>query len=156
MTIIGIDPGVSGAIAVLRDHTAAVADLPVTQLGGMNVIDALALVEMLVNIGPVDMVVMEDNRARLGQGVRGAWSMGASFGIIYGVLAALERPLTGVKPKEWQATMGLTGVGSGAERKDAHRARARELYPMLACELVRRKDHDRADALLIAASWERR
>lgn len=155
MRVIGIDPGVTGAIAV-ADHRSRpeVFDLEAASIGSTKQLNPLSLINVLVAWGEVDAVFMEDNRANSVNGSKANYSMGLSMGIIIGVCAALGRPLHRVRPVEWQGTFRL-GKLSPAARKHAHRQRAQELWPDLADSLSRVKDHNRADALLIAEHGRR-
>jgi len=155
MKVIGIDPGVTGALAVVGDEHypggANVWDLPVASIGTTKQIDPRELTEVLALIGPVDLVVIEDNRANGVNGSKANFSMGLSLGIIHGVVAALDRPVLRVKPAQWQTFHGLTGPTLDSKsRKDMHRMRAIEKWPSAREDLKRAMDHNRADALLIA------
>lgn len=155
MRIIGIDPGVTGAIALVQDtQPAEVWDIPSASVGNTKQMSAQSLVEFITAWGEVDGVFVEDNRAQGHNGALANFSMGMSLGTIFGVCATLRRPVYRVKPREWQTTMGLTQV-KRVDRKNAHRQRARELFPALdeALRLVRH--HNRADALLIAEHGRR-
>ena len=88
---------------------------------------------------------IENVHARPGQGVTGMFSLGVSLGSVLGVIAALRLPYTLINPGQWKRRAGLTG-----KPKDASRARALQLHPELAERLSRKKDHGRAEAVLIA------
>lgn len=145
MRYCGIDPGVAGAIALIDTDggSAEVLDLPSGPLG----IDPVALSKILDAWG-VRSVTLEDNRAVGSNGSLANFSMGRCVGLIAGTVLATGRALWRVKPQEWQQSVGLSNV-KATERKDAHRMRAMEMFPELHDELKRKRDHNRADALLI-------
>jgi len=92
-------------------------------------------------------VIVEKVSAMPGQGVTSMFSFGRSLGIIEGIIAAYNIPVTYVTPGVW-----TKGIGRGAG-KDASRARACELYPAHQKQFARVKDDGRADAVLIGAWW---
>jgi crossover junction endodeoxyribonuclease RuvC len=140
----GIDPGVGGAIAVIEDGQAEVVDLPQGPYG----VDPVALAEQLDAWG-VRSITLEDNRAVGSNGSLANFSMGRAVGLIVATALITHRPLWRVKPQDWQRSVGVANVRA-SERKEAHRQRARELFPECESKLKRKKDHNRADALLIA------
>lgn len=155
MIYLGIDPGLTGAIAV-NDHGAgSVFDIPVRERGGFvkTEVDAVALARLLAGIRVaaerVDAegcrALLESTTARPGQGVGSMFSMGDTRGTIRGALAGVGIPCTEVLPTIWKAELRLLGLD-----KDASLALARELFPSLNLGLVRKKDHNRAEALLLA------
>lgn len=156
MRIVGIDPGVTGAIALVQDHgkPPELWDIEAVSVGGTKQMSPQGLIDILTAWGPVDGVVVEDNRAQGNNGSLANFSMGMSLGIIYGVCATLGRPVHRVKPREWQTTMGLSQV-KRVDRKNAHRQRARELWPEIDDSLKLVRHHNRADALLIAEHGRR-
>ena len=145
MRYCGIDPGVAGAVALIDTDEARVevVDLPSGPLG----VDPVALQEQLKAWG-VRSVTLEDNRAVGSNGSLANFSMGRCVGLIVATVLLSNCALHRVKPQEWQQSTGLSNV-KAAERKDAHRMRAMELFPELHDELKRKRDHNRADALLI-------
>jgi len=143
---IGIDPGLSGAIAVLNDDLSlfAVYDMPVMAVSkGKNQVNAAALADLVLIEGRPDIAYLEQVHAMPGQGVSGMFSFGTSYGIVQGVLAALRIPMVLVRPQAWKGRAGLSG-----KDKDMARTLAIRLYP--AADLSRKKDIGRADAILIA------
>ena len=154
MITVGIDPGLSGAIVAVRDgQIVGWADMPVveTVVNGKQRrrIDPHGLVHTIVEIGPVDMVVLEQAGARPGEGATSSHTNGRNFGVIEGVLACLARPYTLVTPQTWTKQMR---VGSD---KGAHRLEAMRLFPDQSRLFARVKDDGRADAALLAAWWQR-
>ena len=154
MRHIGIDPGLSGAIAVLTDDTLQIHDMPVMTVDrngkAKRQVSANELAELLnLYAGKDCHVYVERVSAMAGQGVTSVFSFGRSFGMIEGILAALKMPVTFVAPATW-----VKGVGRGPG-KDASRSRAMELFPEYQHMFKRVKDDGRADAALIA-HWGRK
>lgn len=145
---IGIDPGISGAIAIIHDHGGVTFhDMPtVTKLNGKgNQVDAATLANVLREYAVADIAYLEQVGAMPGQGVTSMFSFGDSFGVIRGILAAVGIPYCLVRPQKWKKRAGLSG-----RDKDAARAVAMNLYPSASSGLSRKKDVGRADALLLA------
>ena len=149
MNVLGIDPGVSGALAVVSDGGVAVFDMPTIEVRGKRRISPRHLVDLLVDIGPVDMVVLEDVQGVQGSGATSAFAFGRGVGVIEGCLASFERPTTMVRPQRWTRDL-LVGSDKGAHREAAIR-----LWPASASEFRRVKDDGRADAALLAHWWLR-
>lgn len=145
MIIVGIDPGVSGAYAFLTDELVEpvyVGDLPVVD----GNLDASALTRVLGGV-KIDALVVERVSAMPGQGVSSMFKFGRAYGTILGVAAALGIETHLVTPAQWKKAYGLPG-------KDKEKARelAIRLYPKVD-GLSRKKDHGRAEALLLARWW---
>jgi crossover junction endodeoxyribonuclease RuvC len=149
MRHIGIDPGLSGAIAVLTDDSLQIHDMPVMTVDrngkAKRQVSANELAELLnLYAGKDCHVYCERVSAMAGQGVTSVFSFGRSFGMIEGILAALKMPVTFVAPATWTRAIGRS------PGKDASRARAMELFPNYEYFFKRVKDDGRADAALIA------
>ena len=147
--IIGIDPGLSGAVAVLYGDTLRVIDMPTMTVErngkAKRQVSASELAELIYSCQGEDChVYCERVGAMAGQGVTSVFSFGRSFGMIEGILAAYKLPVTYVAPATW-----VKAVGRG-QGKDASRARAMELFPNNQTDFKRVKDDGRADAALIA------
>ena len=153
--IIGIDPGLSGAIAILpAGGKLEIHDMPIKAIerGGKNKreIDCAALVSILRPLvsGPVIggpmWAVLERVGAMPGQGVTSMFSFGRSVGMIEGILAALAIPVSYVAPVKWKRAMQ---VPAG---KDGARLRASQMMPAYAAEWRLKKHDGRAEAALIA------
>jgi len=149
---IGIDPGVTGAVAVLRGaihgdgRNFIIFDMPVMTTGKkqqINPYEFYKLLTMAVDRLDDCTVYLEQVSAMPGQGVTSSFGFGVSFGIIQGVLAALGVPVVMVAPSTWKRRAKLIG-----KDKDQARTLAQRLYPSV--ELGRKKDVGRADAILIA------
>lgn len=159
---IGIDPGISGAVAILSNDRLSLFDMfdmPVMTTGKKQQINPYELHRLLAKMldastyydGPgqtaQSVVCLEQVSARPGQGVSSTFGFGVSFGIIQGVVACLEVPVVLVTPAAWKRRAGLLG------NKDQARTMAQRLYPT--AELGRKKDIGRADAILIARFGEK-
>jgi crossover junction endodeoxyribonuclease RuvC len=139
----GIDPGLTGAIVFLSDQEVEIHDMPTLVVSGnKRTISAVGVADILAS--KKHPCVIEKVASRPGQGVTSMFSFGMGYGIVLGVAAALMIPINYVTPQQWQREMK---VQSG---KDASRQRAMELYPQHSAFFARKKDHGRADALLIA------
>ena len=148
--VIGIDPGISGAISVFNWETQSlleVIDMPTLEVDSGKTkkrhISAAGLRNILEG-HPDSHVVIEKVGAMPGQGVTSMFNFGRSAGIIEGVVVGLKIPHTYVTPQTWTKAVGR------AAGKDASRMRAMELFPAKADLFKRAKDDGRADACLIA------
>lgn len=140
MIFAAIDPGaVHAAIAVFHDHNPVFVD-DLRTAGGM--LDAVAFAHALGDMR-VERVVVENVHAMPLQGVSSTFKFGMGVGIIHGVAGALRLPLTLVTPGQWKAFHGLRSD------KEAARALAIRKWPDHNRHLDRKKDADRAEALLI-------
>lgn len=155
MRVIGIDPGATGAVALIdTEHPltggmyAEVWDLEASASASTKTISGHWLCALLADIGEVECVFVEEVHANT-LSYKGNFTLGMATGGILGVLAALNRPVRRIKPKEWQKAMGLSNI-SPVDRKEAHRFKAIEMWPSARESLKHKKDHNRADALLIA------
>ncbi len=147
---LGIDPGLQGALAVLDDAGALVAvhDVPILMLktnrGTRREYDLPSLGRLLKPYAePGAHAIVEESQAMPKQGVASTFVIGVGFGVWLGLLGALEIPYTRVRPAVWKKTLGLRG-----KDKEAARLRAQQLFP--GADLQRKKDHGRAEALLLA------
>ncbi len=151
MKIIGIDPGLSGAIAVLENNKVLnIFDIPVMSEGKKNKrqLNSALLVNLLkenVNKEEEVAVVIEQVNAMPGQGVTSMFNFGQTFGALKGICAALELPIFFVRPSKWKKHFELINSS-----KDASRTKAIEMYPKLSKQLSKKKDVNRSDAILIA------
>lgn len=142
MIHVGIDPGKTGAIAILDgDALVAVHDMPVID-GQVSA----ALVALLVG-QRLEHATVERVAARPGQGVSSTFGFGFSAGVVHGVFGALRTPVDIVTPATWKRHFRL-----GAD-KDESRARAIERWPQHAAQFARKRDDGRAEAALIALWW---
>ena len=151
MKIIGIDPGLIGAIAVLENNKVKeIFDVPVMPEGKKNKrqLNSAQLVKMLKDISynkEETVVVVENVSAMPGQGVTSMFNFGQTFGAIKGICAALGLPIFFVRPAKWKKHFDLINSS-----KDASRTKAIEMYPSISDQLSKKKDVNKSDAILIA------
>ncbi len=151
MKIIGIDPGLSGAIAILENNKVLkIFDIPVMSEGKKNKrqLNSALLVSLLREniIENEDVaVVVEQVNAMPGQGVTSMFNFGQTFGAIKGVCAALNLSIFFVRPSKWKKHFDLINSS-----KDSSRTKAIEMYPKLSNQLAKKKDVNKSDAILIA------
>jgi len=149
--IIGIDPGQTGAVAVILGNGAVhLHDTPTESVkkGKGNKTEYLpsAMADIIADYEKHDIhVFLESVHSMPGQGVSSTFNFGKGYGIWIGILAALNIPYTLVTPQAWKKVMML-----GNSDKDAARGRAQQLFPESSKELSLKKHIGRADALLIA------
>ncbi len=146
MITVGIDPGLKGALAFFDDRLVEVTDMPTKyepyRGKKKKVIDALELAKLL-NKYEVAHVYLERLQGRPGSAVQALLTSGIGFGIILGIIAAYELPLTRITPKEWKGALKLS------RDKQLSISRAKELFPYMADVFMKSKD-GRAEAALIA------
>ncbi len=155
MIIIGIDPGVSGAICILNNGIIVdVYEMPTMidgkknkkQVNGAEVVNIfLKEIENEKNT----KVVIEHVNAMPGQGVTSMFNFGQSFGVIKGICSALRLPINFIRPTKWKKHYNLIGSD-----KDASRTKVIELFPDISSKISRKKDSNKADAILIAKYFE--
>jgi hypothetical protein len=148
MIVLGIDIGLDGAIAALDLNQACVEDMPTKPEGERRRIDALELFRTLRRMVPsnrVGMIVFEQISSGQGRGGHSQASLMQSAGIVKAVADMTGWPSYAIQPVVWKRHFGLLKA-----EKDASRELAQRLFPQLAAELVRVKDTDRAEALLIS------
>ena len=150
MIVFGIDPGVNGALSVYEHKKLKeVFDMPTMSDGKKNKkqINAaqLALEIKKRADGSKDVaVVIEHVTAMPGQGVTSMFNFGQSFGVIKGICSALTMPIYFIRPVKWKKHFNLIGSS-----KDASRTKATELFPNFSNEMAKKKDANKADAILI-------
>ena len=151
MKIIGIDPGLSGAIAILKNNKVlSIFEMPVMSEGKknkrqLNSAQLVSLIKESIKENEEAAVVVEQVNAMPGQGVTSMFNFGQTFGAIKGICAALGLPIFFVRPSKWKKHFELINAS-----KDASRTKAIEMYPKLSSELAKKKDVNKSDAILIA------
>ena len=156
MFIIGIDPGISGSICFFKDGKIIdVIEMPIMTEGKKNkkqVNGAQIFNEINIRINQLERkdkdnirVVIEQVSAMPGQGVTSMFNFGQSFGILKGICAAMQLPMYLVRPAKWKKYFNLINA-----EKDASRTRAIEIFPYFSSQLSKKKDTNKADAILIA------
>jgi len=156
MLIIGIDPGISGSICFFQDGKIVdVVEMPTMTEGKKNkkqVNGSQIFNEILEKIKKLDKkeikVVIEQVSAMPGQGVTSMFNFGQSFGILKGICSAMQLPMYFVRPAKWKKYFNLIN-----SEKDASRTRAIEIFPYFSDQLSRKKDSNKADAILIASFY---
>jgi crossover junction endodeoxyribonuclease RuvC len=150
MKVLAVDPGMTGALAILDgSDVLLLEDLPTHMISAGRKalrpeLDLHQLHAMLAEHAPYAHAYIERVAARPGQGVTGVFRFGQSFGAILGVITAMGIAMTLVQPRDWQRWAGC------GPAPDAARQRAAQLFPGSAERLSRKKDNHRADALLLA------
>ena len=156
MFIIGIDPGISGSICFFEDGKIIdVIEMPTMTEGKKNkkqVNGSQIYNEFLTRIGLIKKnevrVVIEHVSAMPGQGVTSMFNFGQSFGILKGICSAMQLPMYFVRPAKWKKYFSLIN-----SEKDASRTRAIEIFPYFSSQLSKKKDANKADAILIASFY---
>ena len=153
MLIIGIDPGISGSICFFEDGKITdVIEMPTMTEGKKNkkqVNGSQIYNEILKRINKFQKkdirVIVEQVSAMSGQGVTSMFNFGQSFGVIKGICSAMQLPIFFVRPTKWKKYFNLIKTS-----KDASRSRVIEIFPKFSERLKRKKDSNKADAILIA------
>jgi crossover junction endodeoxyribonuclease RuvC len=154
MLIIGIDPGISGAICFFKDgQINEIIDMPVMADGKKNkrqINGPQVYNEVFTRINKLPkkdiIVVIEQVSAMPGQGVTSMFNFGQSFGVLKGICSAMQLSMHFVRPAKWKKYFGLIKT-----EKDASRTKVIEIFPYISSQLSRKKDSNKADAILIAS-----
>ena len=156
MLIIGIDPGITGSICFFEDGKIIdVVEMPnmaegkknKKQVNGAQIYYEISL--RIKNLRKEEIkVVIEQVSAMPGQGVTSMFNFGQSFGILKGICSAMQLPMYFVRPAKWKKYFNLIN-----SEKDASRTRAIEIFPYFSGQLSRKKDSNKADAILIASFY---
>ena len=156
MLVIGIDPGISGSICFFQDGKINdVVEMPTMiegkknkkQVNGSQIFNEIS--HRTKKIDKKDIkVVIEQVSAMPGQGVTSMFNFGQSFGILKGICSAMQLPMYFVRPAKWKKYFNLIN-----SEKDASRTRAIEIFPYFSSQLSRKKDSNKADAILIASFY---
>ena len=154
MLIIGIDPGISGSICFLIDgRILDVVEMPTMtegkknkkQVNGSQIYNEIK--DRTEKIDKNDIkVVIEQVSAMPGQGVTSMFNFGQSFGILKGICSAMQLPMYFVRPAKWKKYFNLIN-----SEKDDSRTKAIEIFPYFSSNLAKKKDSNKADAILIAS-----
>ena len=158
MLIIGIDPGISGAICFFeKGKVKDVMDMPTMsegkknkkQINGRQIFTEIS--SRIENYSKEEIsVVVEQVSAMPGQGVTSMFNFGQSFGVIKGICAAMQLPIFYVRPAKWKKYFYLINSA-----KDASRTKVIEIFPKISHLLSKKKDANKADAILIASFFEK-
>ena len=154
MLIIGIDPGITGSICFFEDGKIIdVVEMPnmaegkknKRQVNGAQIYHEIS--KRIKNLEKKDIkVVIEQVAAMPGQGVTSMFNFGQSFGVLKGICAAMQIPMYFVRPAKWKKYFNLIN-----SEKDASRTKAIEIFPHFSTQLSRKKDSNKADAILISS-----
>jgi len=156
MLIIGIDPGISGSICFFEDGKIIdVLEMPTMIEGKKNkrqVNGAQIFNEISKRVSKFEnhevRVVIEQVSAMPGQGVTSMFNFGQSFGVLKGIFSAMQIPMDFVSPVKWKKYYNLINT-----QKDSSRTKAIEFFPYISSKLSRKKDANKADAILIASFY---
>ena len=152
MIIIGIDPGITGAISILENKKVIeVYDTP-TMIDGkknkrqVNGAQITNIIKEKLKTDKEVVAVVEHVNAMPGQGVTSMFNFGQSFGVLKGICSAMQLSMFFIRPAKWKKYFGLIKT-----EKDASRTKVIEIFPYISSELSRKKDSNKADAVLIAS-----
>ena len=156
MLIIGIDPGISGSICFFNEGKIIdVIEIPTMtegkknkkQVNGSQIFNEIS--ERIKEIDKKDIkVVIEQVSAMPGQGVTSMFNFGQAYGILKGICSSMQLPMYFVRPTKWKKYFNLIN-----SEKDASRTKAIEIFPYFSSQLSRKKDSNKADAILIASFY---
>ena len=154
MLIIGIDPWITGSICFFEDGKIIdVVEMPnmaegkknKRQVNGAQIYHEIS--KRIKNLEKKDIkVIIEQVAAMPGQGVTSMFNFGQSFGVLKGICAAMQIPMYFVRPAKWKKYFNLIN-----SEKDASRTKAIEIFPHFSAQLSRKKDSNKADAILISS-----
>jgi crossover junction endodeoxyribonuclease RuvC len=148
--ILGIDPGIEGAVALLSPSgdLIAIHDLPTLPDGpaGRRRVNPALLVDVLAKTH-ASCAYVELVNSRPTDGHVSAFSFGVTRGLLEGCLSALAIPVTMIAPPSWKRTIGLAPGKENA--KALSRSEAIRRWPAQAALFARVRDNGRSDAALI-------
>ena len=154
MLIIAIDPGISGSLCffeegkiidIIEMPNMAVGKKNKRQVNGAQIYNEISL--RIKNFQKENIkVVIEQVSAMPGQGVTSMFNFGQSFGVLKGICSAMQLPMYFVRPAKWKKYFNLIN-----SKKDASRTKAIEIFPYISAQLSKKKDSNKADAILLAS-----
>ena len=154
MLIIAIDPGISGSLCFFEEGKIIdIIEMPnmaagkknKRQVNGAQIYNEISL--RIKNFQKDDIkVVIEQVSAMPGQGVTSMFNFGQSFGVLKGICSAMQLPMYFVRPAKWKKYFNLINT-----KKDASRTKAIEIFPYISAQLSKKKDSNKADAILLAS-----
>ena len=154
MLVIGIDPGISGSICFFKDGKIFdIIEMPnmaegkknKRQVNGAQIYNEIS--SRIKNFSKEDIkVVIEQVSAMPGQGVTSMFNFGQSFGVLKGICSAMQLPMYFVRPVKWKKYFNLIN-----SEKDASRTKAIQIFPYISSQLSKKKDANKADAILLAS-----
>ena len=156
MLIIGIDPGINGAICFFENgEVKEILDMPnmaegkknKRQINGPQIYNEIS--KRIINISKKEVVVVIEQVAAMpGQGVTSMFNFGQSFGVLKGICSAMQLSMHFVRPAKWKKYFNLINT-----EKDSSRTKVIEIFPYISSQLSRKKDSNKADAILIASFY---
>ena len=154
MLIIAIDPGITGSICFFENGKIIdLVEMPNMAEGKKNkkqVNGAQIYNEIFLRTKDLEKkdikVVIEQVSAMPGQGVTSMFNFGQSFGALKGICSAMQLPMYFVRPAKWKKYFNLIN-----SEKDASRTKAIQIFPYISVQLSKKKDNNKADAILIAS-----
>ena len=154
MIIIGIDPGISGSICFFEDGKVTdIVEMPnmadgkknKRQVNGAQIYNEIS--SRIKNFNKEDIkVVIEQVSAMPGQGVTSMFNFGQSFGVLKGICSAMQLSTYFIRPVKWKKYFNLIN-----SEKDASRTKAIQIFPYISSQLSKKKDANKADAILLAS-----
>mgnify|MGYP001139062593 FL=1 len=154
MIIIGIDPGISGSICFFEDGKVTdIVEMPnmadgkknKRQVNGAQIYNEIS--SRIKNFNKEDIkVVIEQVSAMPGQGVTSMFNFGQSFGVLKGICSAMQLSTYFIRPAKWKKYFNLIN-----SEKDASRTKAIQIFPYISSKLSKKKDANKADAILLAS-----
>ena len=154
MLIIGIDPGISGSICFFEDGKVTdIVEMPnmaegkknKRQVNGAQIYNEIS--SRIKNFNKEDIkVVIEQVSAMPGQGVTSMFNFGQSFGVLKGICSAMQLSTYFIRPVKWKKYFNLIN-----SEKDASRTKAIQIFPYISSKLSKKKDVNKADAILLAS-----
>lgn len=144
--ILGIDPGLKGALAFLRYRDGSISELEDMPIIG-NEVNAHLASRLIQGYGPIHTAVVERAQTMPKQGISGAFNYGVGYGKLLGILATLDIPIVLVSPSVWKTKWNL------GKDKNLARQRASERWPEWSGHFARVKDDGRAEACLLTSYW---
>lgn len=148
MRLWGIDPGLNGALCLMDTSVPELSLFPMPTLAtkkSKREVMPFMIADILLQDTKAP-VWIEQVGARPGQGVVSMFNFGKNYGMLFGVVAGLQMPVSSVTPQTWKKQLKLQ------PGKDASRAKAMELFPHYSEEFSLKKDDGKAEACLIA-TW---
>ena len=154
MLIIGIDPGISGSICFFENGKVIdLIEMPSMadgkknkkQVNGSQIYNEINSRIKKLNKQEIK-VVIEQVSAMPGQGVTSMFNFGQSFGVLKGICSAMELPMYFIRPAKWKKYFNLINT-----EKDASRTKAIQIFPYISSQLSKKKDSNKADAILLAS-----
>ena len=154
MLVIGIEPGKKGSICFFEDGKKIdLIEMPnmadgkkqKKQVNGAQIYNEIFLRKKNVEKKNIK-VVIEQVSAMPGQGVTSMFNFGQSFGVLKGVCSAMQISMYFVRPAKWKKYFNLIN-----SEKDASRTKVIEIFPYISMQLSKKKDSNKADAILIAS-----